>query len=174
MIITKVVLTPVSTPLVKPFIMPGTRITHIHSVVLELYTDEGIVGYGDSGDTSTWYRGETQDSMIAMIAKHIAPQFLIGQDPLNIGRHWHMMQSVARWYIDPIAVASVDIALWDIAGKAAGLPIHQLLGSCREAVPAYFSSGRHPTIDAYADEALYWRSQGWTGYKLHPPTSPWR
>jgi L-alanine-DL-glutamate epimerase-like enolase superfamily enzyme len=85
-----------------------------------------------------------------------------------------MMQSVARWYIDPIAAASVDIALWDIAGKAAGYPVHQLLGSCRESVPAYFSSGHHPTIEAYADEALYWQSQGWTGYKLHPPTTPWR
>jgi L-alanine-DL-glutamate epimerase-like enolase superfamily enzyme len=99
---------------------------------------------------------------------------LIGENPLNIGRLWAQMQAAARWYVDPIAVGTIDIALWDIAGKAAGLPIHQLLGSYRNTVPAYFSSGSHPTISSYADEASYWLEQGWKGYKLHPPTSPWR
>jgi L-alanine-DL-glutamate epimerase-like enolase superfamily enzyme len=136
--------------------------------VLVVSTTDGIDGYAFLS-----FPGPGPATIARQIVDYLKPR-LVGQDPLNIGRHWHMMQSIARWYIDPIAVASVDIALWDIAGKAAGLPVHQLLGSCREVVPVYFSSGRHPTIDAYADEATYWQAQGWTGYKLHPPTSPWR
>ena len=73
----------------------------------------------------------------------------------------------------PHAVGTVDIALWDIAGKAAGLPVHRLLGTCRDRIPAYFSTAHHQTAAEYADEAVYWREQGWRGYKLHPPRGPW-
>jgi L-alanine-DL-glutamate epimerase-like enolase superfamily enzyme len=136
--------------------------------VLVVSTDEGIDGHAFLS-----FPGPGPAAIAKQIVEQLKPR-LLGQDPLDIGRHWNMMQRVARWYVDPIAVASIDIALWDIAGKAAGFPIHQLLGSCREKVPAYYSSGRHPSIEAYAEEATYWQSQGWTGYKLHPPTTPWR
>ena len=76
-------------------------------------------------------------------------------------------------YVDPSAIGTVDVALWDIAGKVAGLPVHRLLGTYRHTVPVYFSSGLHPRAEAYAEEATYWREQGWKGYKLHPPTSPY-
>jgi L-alanine-DL-glutamate epimerase-like enolase superfamily enzyme len=82
------------------------------------------------------------------------------------------MQRVSR-NVDPFAIGVVDVALWDIAGKVAGLPVHRLLGTYRDRVPAYFSSGHHDSPQDYADEALYWRDQGWTGYKLHPPSGTW-
>jgi len=66
----------------------------------------------------------------------------------------------------------VDVALWDIAGKAAGLPIHRLLGTCKDHVPAYASSAWLPSPEAYAEEALRFRSQGWTAYKMHPHGVP--
>ncbi|MBH0121212.1 mandelate racemase [Rhodococcus sp. HM1] len=164
MIITKVELTPVSTPLVKPFIMPGTRITHIHSVVLKVYTDEGIVGYGDSGDTSTWYRGETQDSMIAMIAKHIAPQFLIGQDPLNIEKIVGQMDTFVR--DNNQAKALVDFALHDLKGKAFGVPVYQLLGGKNiEASVQGWVASAGPT-DQIVAEAVAAHEQGYSLIKL--------
>jgi L-alanine-DL-glutamate epimerase-like enolase superfamily enzyme len=136
--------------------------------VLVISTDAGIDGH-----CFLTYPGPGPDAIARQIVQFLKPR-LLGQNPLEIGRLWHMMQSISRWYADPIAVATVDIALWDIAGKAAGMPIHQLLGSCRDTVPAYFSAGHHATPEAYADEATYWLEQGWTGYKLHPPTSPFR
>lgn len=124
--ITEVELIPVSTPLVKAFHMPGTEITHIHSVVLRIHTDDGFVGIGDSGDTSTWYRGETQESMTAMIANHIAPRFLIGKDPLNIEKIVGEMDTFVR--DNNQAKALVDFALHDLKGKVANMPVYQLLG----------------------------------------------
>lgn len=129
--ITEVELIPVSTPLVKAFHMPGTEITHIHSVVIKLYTDEGYVGVADGGDTSTWYRGETQESIIAIIANHIAPRFLIGHDPLNIEKIVGQMDTFVR--DNNQAKALVDFALHDLKGKVANMPVYQLLGGkCSE------------------------------------------
>src|SRR5262249_33202108 len=61
---------------------------------------------------------------------------------------------------------------WDLAGKAAGLPIHRLLGTCRESVPAYASSQVLPNPEAYVEQALSFRERGWTAYKIHPQKDP--
>lgn len=124
--ITEIELIPVSTPLVKAFHMPGTEITHIHSVVMRIFTDTGVVGIGDCGDTSTWYRGETPESITAMIANHIAPRFLIGQDPTNIEKIVGQMDTFVR--DNNQAKALVDFALHDLKGKVANMPVYQLLG----------------------------------------------
>lgn len=124
--ITDVELIPVSSPLVVPFHMPGTEITHIHSVVIRITTDTGHVGIADSGDTSTWYRGETPDSIMAIIEKHIAPRFLIGHDPLAIEKIVGQMDTFVR--DNNQAKALVDFALHDLKGKVAGLPVYELLG----------------------------------------------
>ena len=138
--ITDIELVPVSTPLKKAFHMPGTKITHIHGVLLKIYTDQGVVGYGDGGDTSTWYRGETQDSIMAMIADHIAPAFLIGQDPLNIEKIVGQMDTFVR--DNNQAKALVDFALHDLKGKVAGMPVYQLLGGkCTEGSAQGFVAG---------------------------------
>ena len=66
----------------------------------------------------------------------------------------------------------MDVALWDIAGKVAALPIHRLLGSYRDRVPAYASSAVLGSKEAYAEEAARFKAEGWTAYKIHPPTDP--
>jgi L-alanine-DL-glutamate epimerase-like enolase superfamily enzyme len=67
----------------------------------------------------------------------------------------------------------MDIALWDIAGKTAGLPIHRLIGTCRDRILAYASSEIHVTPEEYAEQALHYQSTGWAAYKIHPPQR-WR
>jgi len=54
----------------------------------------------------------------------------------------------------------------------AGQPIHRLLGSYRDSVPAYASSAVLPSKEAYAEEAAKFKAEGWTAYKIHPPTDP--
>jgi L-alanine-DL-glutamate epimerase-like enolase superfamily enzyme len=63
----------------------------------------------------------------------------------------------------------MDVALWDIAGKIAGLPIHQLLGSYRDRIPAYISSAVLAAPEAYADEAQHYKALNMAAYKIHPP-----
>ncbi|MBW8470288.1 MAG: hypothetical protein K0M67_18645 [Thiobacillus sp.] len=124
--IVKVECLPVSTPLKKPVIMPNTRITSIDSVVLKITTDDGTVGFSDSGDTSSWYRGELQESIIAMIANVIAPRILLGEDPCCIEKIVGKMDLLVR--DNNQAKATVDFALHDLKGKLLGVPVYELLG----------------------------------------------
>lgn len=124
--IVKVELIPVSTPLKKPVIMPNTKITSIDSVVLKLTCDDGTVGFSDSGDTSSWYRGELQESIIGMIGSVIAPRILLGEDPRNIEKIVAKMDLLVR--DNNQAKATVDFALHDLKGKLLGVPVYELLG----------------------------------------------
>jgi L-alanine-DL-glutamate epimerase-like enolase superfamily enzyme len=134
--------------------------------VLTISTDEGVEGYNFLS-----LPGPGPEAVAQQVMTYLKP-LLVGEDPLDIGLLWARMHQRSR-FVDPSAIGTVDVALWDIAGKVAGLPVHRLLGTCRHKIPVYFSSGLHPTPQDYADEARYWREQGWKGYKLHPPTAPW-
>jgi L-alanine-DL-glutamate epimerase-like enolase superfamily enzyme len=70
------------------------------------------------------------------------------------------------------SIGAVDVALWDLAGKAAGMPIHRLLGTSRHSIPAYASSQVLDSAEAYAEEAVSFRDNGWAAYKIHPPQHP--
>ncbi|MDD3786786.1 MAG: enolase C-terminal domain-like protein, partial [Hydrogenophaga sp.] len=124
--IVKVECLPVSTPLKKPVIMPNTRITSIDSVVLKITADDGTVGIADSGDTSSWYRGELQESIIAMICNVIAPRILLGENPCHIEKIVAKMDLLVR--DNNQAKATVDFALHDLKGKLLGVPVYELLG----------------------------------------------
>ena len=63
------------------------------------------------------------------------------------------------------AIGAMDVALWDVAGKLSGLPIHRLLGASRDRVPAYTSSAVLASKQEYAQEASRFKAQGWTAYK---------
>lgn len=134
--------------------------------VLRVQTDEGIEG---NAFLSSPGPGPAQiaDQIVTLVKP-----WLLGADPLDIGRHWRRMENLVH-YLSPHAVGTVDVALWDIAGKAANLPVHRLLGTCRDRIPAYFSTAHHKTAAEYAEEARYWQEQGWKGYKLHPPRGLW-
>jgi len=144
----------------------GVRDGTLPMGVLRIATDEGIVGRNFLS-----YPGPGPAAIADQIVTFVKP-WLVGQDPLDIGRHWRAMAGLSH-FISPIVHGVVDVALWDIAGQAAGLPIHRLLGTCRESAPVYFSSGHHPSAEAYGDEARFWADAGWKGYKLHPPRAPW-
>jgi L-alanine-DL-glutamate epimerase-like enolase superfamily enzyme len=133
--------------------------------LVTIETDEGVHGHAFLGSSM---RGAHIDGQ--SLIQYLKP-VVLGQDPLARERlyqaMWHKnRQTTFR------AIGAMDVALWDIAGKAAGLPIHRLLGSYRESVPAYASSAVLPSKEAYAEEALRFKADGWTAYKIHPPTDP--
>ena len=133
--------------------------------LLTLRTDEGLEGHAFLGSAQ---RGATMDA--ASLIRFLKP-LVLGQDPLERERLWQAMwqrnrQTTLR------AIGAVDVALWDLGGKIAGLPIHRLLGSYRDSAPAYASSAVLAAKEAYAEEAASYKAAGWSAYKIHPPTDP--
>ena len=128
--------------------------------VLVVSTDEGVDGYN--------FVGAPFPDVNAQLLG-LARQLLVGRDPLDIGLIWRLFQDRRRMF-NPLVQGYIDVALWDIAGKVAGLPIHRLLGTCRDRVPTHASSWVHNDCETYAEEAVAYKELGLRGYKLHPPT----
>jgi len=98
--------------------------------------------------------------------------------PLVLGRNPHDREAIFYefWNLDrhlaffPIFLPGpVDVALWDICAKAAGLPLYQYIGAYRDNLPVYASGLFHDDPSVYVEEALYYKSRGITCYKAHPP-----
>src|SRR3954449_1820600 len=139
-------------------------------LLVEIETDSGLVGIGESGMGG----GVTAD----VIAKDLKP-LLIGEDPLLIEGLWQKMFARTRQYgrrgVVMQAISGVDIALWDIAGKVAKLPIYKLLGACRDRVEAYASGGFYQEgkdVDGIAGEAEGYRGRGFKGMKMKIGRNP--
>jgi L-alanine-DL-glutamate epimerase-like enolase superfamily enzyme len=133
--------------------------------LLTIGTDEGVEGHAFLGSAMRGAHLDAQ-SLIQLLKPAV-----MGQDPLERERLFQALWQRNR-ATTLRAIGAVDIALWDIAGKVAGLPVHRLLGSYRESVPAYASSAVMSSPAEYAEEAARFKSEGWTAYKIHPPTEP--
>lgn len=93
---------------------------------------------------------------------------LVGRDPLAREFLWDRLWELDRVEYFPLYLAGVvDVALWDLAGKAAGMPVHQLLGSFRDAIPAYASTATFGSIEEYLDVADQCLELGFSAIKLH-------
>ena len=124
--ITKIECIPVSIRFAKPMKMGGGTAECADAVVVKIHTDEGITGVSETGDTSPWYMGESQDSIMHNINKVFGPQILLGEDPFNIERIVARMDKAAK--VNNQSKAVIDYALHDIMGKALGVPVYKLLG----------------------------------------------
>ncbi len=134
--------------------------------LLSITTDEGLTGHAFLGAAN---RGAEFDGPGLI---DVLKPVVMGQNPLDRERLYQRLWGRGRATMTR-AIGAIDVALWDLAGKIADLPIHQLLGSYRDSIPAYASSQVLPSIEAYCEQALHYKSQGWPAYKLHPP-HPWR
>jgi L-alanine-DL-glutamate epimerase-like enolase superfamily enzyme len=133
--------------------------------LLTLRTDAGLEGHAFLGSAM---RSAALDAQSLL---RVLKPLVLGQDPLDRERLWQAMWQRSR-STTLRAIGAVDVALWDLAGKIAGLPIHRLLGGYRDSVPAYASSAVLPGVEAYAEEAARFKAEGWSAYKIHPPTEP--
>jgi L-alanine-DL-glutamate epimerase-like enolase superfamily enzyme len=130
--------------------------------LVRILTDEGI-----EGDYIVWSEvAMGRPNALAEVLRAMKSQ-LIGRDPLD--REWIWQALGSLWYGQKgPAFAAVDIALWDIAGKAAGLPIWKLLGGYREKVRAYASGNVVHRQDDIVRIAKDLKAKGYTAMKLHP------
>jgi galactonate dehydratase len=129
---------------------------------LRIDTDDGITGWGEPVVEG---RAETVQAAVAEVGEG-----LIGEDPLRIEDHWQRMTKGGFYRGGPVlssAVAGIDQALWDIAGKAYGVPVHQLLGGpVRDRVRMYaWVGGDEP--GEVADLAAEQVEAGFTAVKMN-------
>ena len=92
-------------------------------VFVKVYTDEGIDGVGEA-------TLEYKEKSLWGAVEHIK-EYLVGQNPLDIEKHWHAIYRDAYWRGGPVlmsALSAVEMALWDILGKHLNVPVYQLLG----------------------------------------------
>jgi len=134
--------------------------------LVEISTDEGVSGFSFLGAS---YSSASQDAQ--RFIDMIKP-VLMGENPLEREKLHKRMWGRHRG-AGVRAVAAADVALWDLAGRAAGMPIHALLGTYRDSILAYISSPAHETNEGYVEEVLHWKERGAKAYKLHIPL-PWQ
>ena len=117
---------PVCVPLKKGMTTKTAHGEHITSpyVIVRVYTDDGLVGLGEATVSQLW-SGENQSTAMAVLKEILIPT-LIGRDPRDITSIRRAMDMVIK--LNPFTRAALEMAMWDIAGKAVGLPVYQLLG----------------------------------------------
>jgi D-arabinonate dehydratase len=102
--------------------------------LVKVETDEGVTGIGL----------RTPPGAVATAIVEFLSPLLIGEDPIDIERLWHRMwepKVVGRRGMITRAISAIDIALWDIRAKVAGMPLYKLLGGYRDRVPTYIAGG---------------------------------
>jgi L-alanine-DL-glutamate epimerase-like enolase superfamily enzyme len=137
--------------------LPGSEPASIGGWLV-ITTESGLRGLAPSG------RGKILEDIVERRLR----SELVGSDALAREFLWHRMWELDRIEELPLYVLGlVDIALWDIAAKSAGLPLYKLLGSFRASIPAYASTTTFRDIPEYLDVADQCRDLGYTAIKLH-------
>ena len=143
----------------------GRNWTTNNILLVRVETDTGLVGWGEA-----FCYGCT-DAVRAALDHMIAP-IAIGRDAGDIARLSRDLQQMlhlfGRYGITAFALSGLDIALWDIAGKAANLPLHRLLGGAgRDSLPAYASLLKYRDPERVAARVKQALEQGYRHIKLH-------
>ena len=143
------------------------------AAIVVIETDEGLTGYGEA-------LGSPQ--VMKAIIEHQLKPLLVGEDPTRTAYLWEKMYSVARLGLSLYygrsmpeggvpgekmrAMSGIDVALWDIAGKAAGMPVHKLIGGAvRDRIRAY-ASGGHGVLGQIGDQLRGYVEKGYTACKM--------
>ena len=132
--ITRVETIPVRVPLRAGLTTKTAHGEHVdsHYVIVRLRTDAGLVGLGEATVDPLW-SGETAKGFVIAVEQILAP-LLVGADPMELTVLRSRMDRKLK--LNPFTKAAIDMALWDLAGKAAGVPVCQLLGGkVRSAIP---------------------------------------
>ena len=131
-------------------------------VTLKIVTDDGVTGVGDATLNGR------ELAVRSYLEDHVVP-CLIGRDAHRIEDTWQYLYRGAYWRRGPVtmsAIAAVDMALWDIKGKIAGLPLYQLLGGASRDGVMVYAHANGATIADTVQQALKYRAAGYRAIRL--------
>jgi L-alanine-DL-glutamate epimerase-like enolase superfamily enzyme len=147
--------------------------------LLRVQTDSGVEGWAEAPGRNRVVPGRNGSVFEAYLESIIKPT-LIGEDPRTIDRHWETLAlgKEDRLYKLPASVVGViDVALWDLLGKEAGMPVHMLMGgAARKTIPLYWSTGSGWRMQP--EEMLEIVKKGWDmnfrAFKIRMDWKGWR
>ncbi|MDO8538808.1 MAG: enolase C-terminal domain-like protein [Opitutaceae bacterium] len=169
--ITRIETIPIRVPL-KPELAIRSGRGGAHHVspflLVKVHTDTDLIGLGEASCTPRW-SGEDQVTGAHLIRTYLEP-LLVGENPIEVERlaGKFRLAFAANYFTK----AAVEMALWDLAGKAAGKPVYELLGGkCREFVPTKWSVSGVAAAEA-AEIARWAQTQGFAAMKVKVGTDP--
>lgn len=125
-------------------------------VTVKVITDEGLYGIGDATVNGR------EKAVVSYLEDHVVP-CLIGRNPMQIEDIWQYLYRGAYWRRGPItmaAVSAIDMALWDIKGKAANMPVYELLGGASREKIMYYSHASGMSIEETVDAVIAKKEAG--------------
>ncbi len=152
---------PVSLPMLKPVIMAGEEVRRADNVLVRIETASGLIGWGEAASAPVM-TGDTLESIVAAV--HYLSATLCGRDPADIEGALAAMDG--RMYGNHGAKAAIEIALHDLAGRAAGVPVHALLGDKRRSQMALLAVVGGGDFDGDLRDADKKKAAGFTAYKI--------
>ena len=159
---------PVALPLTKPVKMAAETVTHARNVIVRVEAQDGTVGWGEAASAPTM-TGDTIAGLVAAVREHLAP-LLIGEDAWM--RPALMKRLKVALYGNTGAHSAVEMALLDLAGRSAGLPVIDLIGGAmrREVAPMWLVGNATPEQDVAEAQAR--RNAGIRFFKLKVGVKP--
>lgn len=124
------------------------KVQGLEFIVVDLVTDTGLIGTGFS------YTVDVGGSAIAALVEDYLAGLVIGMDPRDYDRIWTKLQRQSRRLglgVNAMAIAAIDVAVWDLIGKIYGEPLYKLFGGARDSIPAYISEINLASADTVAD-----------------------
>lgn len=159
--ITKVEARSITLPLGEPYTIAYETFEQTTNILLRIETDRGLCGYGCAAPAED-VTGETVEAAHEALQER-APRLLAGTDPLRIEPI--LKTCGPDWQPLPAALAAVDMALHDLLGKAAGLPLWKLLGGWRHRIHTSVTIGIVPMQETL-EQARQWLKRGFFSLKL--------
>ena len=157
----------VRVPIDRPTAIATRQLGAREYILVWIDNDAGHTGVGYT------YAGTVGGAATYEFLREAFQPLLLGQDPRLIEHHWAAMYQevllAGRRGAALRAISAVDIALWDLLGKIAGLPLYRLLGGWADEVPAYASGGYYrpgDPLDNIRDEVLFHKELGFTDFKI--------
>lgn len=159
----------VAKPTTRPWGQDADGHLILSNVIVKIYTDEGVTGIGEAACDTT----EPVDVVRTMIDRHMGPR-LIGQDPLD----WQYLIDQVSWDPDRgatrFSTSGIDLALYDLVGKALGVPVYTLLGGCRRSKILASIEVPRNTPERMAEHSFEYYEQGIRGIKAKIGSDPFR
>jgi L-alanine-DL-glutamate epimerase-like enolase superfamily enzyme len=151
----------VSLPMRKPVIMAGEEVRRADNVLVRIETADGLTGWGEAASAPVM-TGDTLESIVSAV--HYLEQALRGREPADIAGALAAMDG--RMYGNHGAKAAIEIALFDLAGRAAGMPVHALLGGKTRGRMALLGVIGGGDFDGDMQDAEKKKAAGATAYKI--------